>query len=96
MTAKKHLEICLNRVLTLSDRLSGSVKVIDHTYPRVHASSISRSSKEDWEPVHRLLRHRHSRDESIDTTADDDANTPSYFAEAPKDFLAPNYYENEA
>jgi hypothetical protein len=72
------------------------VTTYEYTYPRVHASSISRSSKEDWEPVRRLLRHRHSRDVSIDATADDDANrTPSYFAEAPKDFLAPNYYETE-
>jgi hypothetical protein len=39
MTAKKHLEICLNRVLTLSDRLSGSVKVIDHVVTAYKSSA---------------------------------------------------------
>ncbi len=61
------------------------VTTYDYTYPRVHDSSVSRSSKEEWEPVQRSFRHRHNRDV-----------TPSYFAEARKDFLAPNYYETEA
>jgi hypothetical protein len=74
------------------------VTTYDYSYPRVHADSISYSSKEHRKPVHGYSRsprhHRHVRDVSIDTM--DGYSTPSYFAEAPKDFLAPNYYETEA
>lgn len=73
------------------------VTTYEYSYPRVHADAISYSSKEDRKPVYpssRSPRRRHSRDVSIDTS--DGYATPSYFAEAPKDFIAPNYYETEA
>lgn len=75
------------------------VTTYEYTYPRVHADSISYSSKEVREPFHRYsrsFRHRHDRDVSTDTAETDSGAAPSYSVEAPKDFLAPNYYETEA
>jgi len=74
------------------------VTTYEYSYPRVHADGISYSSREHWKPIHhssRAHRKRHSRDVSIDDITDGYA-TSSYFAEAPKDFIAPNYYETEA